>query len=348
MSYAYERLPDPGDGLRLHLNENTGGCSPRVIEALRALTREDAAYYPDYTEAHDRCASYLGVTRDRVQLVNGLDEGIHAVSFAYLQRAADGTQHEAIIPVPAFDMYAACASVASARIVEVQPRADFSFPLEETIGAITPNTRVAFLTSPNNPTGVAISREDVGRVASALPPDAVVFLDEAYVDFARESFLDVLSDWPNVVLGRTFAKAQGLAAIRAGCVVADAAVIARLHPFVPPYSINVYARSAIVAALDDRDHLVWYRGQVAASRQLVYALCDRLGLQFWPSEANFVLVRVGERASAVVAEMAARKIFIRDRSGQPGCHGCIRITTGVVDHTRRCLDALEEVLCAAR
>lgn len=347
MSYAYERLPDPGDGLRLHLNENTAGCSPRVIEALRRLTCEDAAYYPDYTEAHERCARYLGVPPDHVQLVNGLDEGIHAVSFAHLQRGEDGSQRGAIIVEPAFDMYAACASVASARIVEVMPRADFSFPIDDTIDAITPDTRVVFLTSPNNPTGITISREDVGRVALSLPPGAVVFLDEAYVDFARESFLDVLDDWPNVVIGRTFAKAQGLAAVRAGCLVANPSTIAKLHPFVPPYSINVFARTAIVAALDDRDHLAWYRDQVAASRQLVYATCDRLGLTFWPSEANFVLVRVGPRASSVVTAMAARKIFIRDRSNQPGCGGCIRITTGVVEHTRRCLAALEEILCAA-
>ena len=348
MSYEYERLPDPGDGLRLHLNENTAGCSPRVIEALQRITCEDAAYYPDYTEAHERVAAHLGVTPSHVLLVNGLDEGIHAVSFACLQRAEDGSQREAIIVEPAFDMYAACASVASARIVEVMPRPDFAFPLDETVAAIAPDTRVVYLTSPNNPTGVAISRDDIGRVAISMPPGGIVFLDEAYVDFARESFLDVLDDWPNVVIGRTFAKAQGLAAVRAGCVVAHDRVIDRLRPFVPPYSINVYARTAMIAALDDRDHLAWYREQVAASRQLVYAMCDRLKLTFWPSEANFVLIRVGADAKALVQALAARRIFIRDRSNQPGCEGCVRITTGVMEHTQRCITAMEEILCAAR
>jgi histidinol-phosphate aminotransferase len=348
MSHAYERVPEYGEGLRLHLNENTGGCSPRVIEALRQLTCEDAAYYPDYSEAHARCAKYLGVSTDRVLLVNGLDEGIHAVSLAYLQRGPDGAQREAVIVEPAFDMYAACAAVASARCVEVPPRPDFVFPADEAIEALTADTRVVFLTSPNNPTGIAISRDDVARVASALPPEAVVLLDEAYVDFARASFLDVLAQWPNVILGRTFAKAQGLAAVRAGCLVGDAPAIERLRAFVLPYSINVYARTAIVAALDDRDHLAWYRGQVAASRQLVYAMCDRLGLTCWPSEANFVLVRVGAGASALVAALATRRIFIRDRSTQPGCAGCVRITTGVVDHTRRAITEIEDLLCAAR
>ena len=348
MSYAYERLPDPGAGLRLHLNENTAGCSPRVLEAMRRVTALDAAFYPDYTEAHAACARYLGVSEDRVLLVNGLDEGIHATSFAFLQRAPDGTQHEAVIVEPAFDMYAACASVASARIVEVMPRPDFTFPLEDTLAAISDQTRVVFLTSPNNPTGIAIPRAQINEVARALPPGAVLFLDEAYVDFGRESFLDDLADAPNVILGRTFAKAQGLAAVRAGCVVGRPKTIAHLRDFVPPYSINVFARAAIVAALDDRDYLRWYRDQVAASRQLVYAMCDRLGWRFWPSEANFVLTHVGDGAAALVRDLAARGVFIRDRTTQPGCAGCVRITTGVVEHTRRCVAAIEEVVCGAR
>jgi histidinol-phosphate aminotransferase len=346
MKHAYERLPDPGAGLRLHLNENTAGCSPRVLEALRALTRHDASFYPDYDEAQAACARHLGVGPDRVLLLNGLDEGIHAVSFAFLQRAANGEQREAIVPVPAFDMYAACAEVASARIVEVPPREDLAFNLDEVLAAITPATRVVFLTSPNNPTGLSIAADDVSRVSAALPPGAVVLLDEAYVDFASGSFLPRLADHPNVAIGRTFAKAQGLAAIRAGCLVASRDLAARVRPFLPPYSVNVYARAAIVAALGDPAYLEWYRAQVDVSRGMIYDLGRRLGLHVWPSEANFVLVRVGERATALVGAMAARGVFIRDRSGQPGCAGCVRITTGVVEHTQRAVEALEEILCA--
>lgn len=348
MKHAYERLPDPGEGLRLHLNENTAGCSPRVIEALRALTRLDASFYPEYGEAQAACARHLGVAEDRVLLLNGLDEGIHAVSFAFLQRADTGERREAIIPVPAFDMYAACAEVASARIVEVPPREDLAFNLGEVVTAVTPATRVVFLTSPNNPTGLAIAREQVSQVAAALPPGAVVLLDEAYVDFARESFLDHLADHPNVVIGRTFAKAQGLAAIRAGCLVGSRDLMARLRAFLPPYSVNVYARAAMIAGLADREHLDWYRAQVDASRRLVYEMCRRRDLHYWPSEANFVLVRVGAGATALVGAMAARGVFIRDRSGQPGCAGCVRITTGVVEHTERAIAVMEEILCAGR
>lgn len=348
MKHAYQRLPDPGAGLRLHLNENTAGCSPRVLEALHRLTRLDAAFYPDYAAAVDACARHLGVAPSQVLLLNGLDDGIHAVSFACLQRAEDGSQREAVIVEPAFDMYAACAELASARIVTVAPRPDLGFPLAETLAAITPATRVVFLCSPNNPTGLAIAPGDIAAVAAALPREAVVLLDEAYADFAKADFLARLPDHPNVVIGRTFAKAHGLAAVRAGCLVAHPDLIGRLRPFLPPYNVNVFARTAIVAALEDPDYLAWYRAEVDASRRLVYGMCERLGLRYWPSEANFVLVHVGDRAAALVTALAARGIFIRDRSDQPGCEGCVRITAGVTDHTARAVRAIEEVLCGGQ
>ena len=150
------------------------------------------------------------------------------------------------------------------------------------------------------------------------------------------------------MVGRTFAKAQGLAGLRVGAVAAVPVTIARLRRVLPPYSINVAAATALIAALGDQAHLADYRRQVAHSRELVYAACQRLGLTCWPSFANFVLVRVGDAAPAVVEALRTRGVFVRDRSTQPGCAGCIRITTGIVAHTEACVRALEEVLCAAR
>lgn len=346
MSFEYERLPDPGEGLRLHLNENTAGCSPRVLAALARLTREDCAFYPDYTTVTNAVAESLGVEPDWTLVVNGLDEGLHLAALCCLPRDATGEQHDAIVVEPAFDMYAACTDAAGGRVVTVLPRHDFEFPLDEVLSAINRRTRLVYLTSPNNPTGLAIPRDAIATVARHLPERALVLLDEAYVDFAREDALDLLRSTPNLVIGRTFAKAQGLAAVRAGAVVAQPTVVQRLRRVAPPYSVNVFAATAILAALEDREYLAWYRDQVSRSRELVYASCRRLGLTCWPSEANFVLVRVGDRASDLVRALAARRVFIRDRTNQPGCAGCVRITAGVVEHTERCVAVMEEVLCA--
>ena len=114
------------------------------------------------------------------------------------------------------------------------------------------------------------------------------------------------------------------------------------------YSVNIAAVVAVEAALEDPAFIQDYLRQVRESKALVYALCDRLALHYWKSDANFVLVRVGEHAPRIVADAAARGIYLRDRSSEPGCAGCIRITTGIVEHTRKGLAVLEEVLCAAR
>ena len=347
MSSQYQREPELGDGLRLHLNENTGGCSPRVVEALRRLSPLDVAVYPDYGRVHDGCARHLGVDPARLLLTNGLDEGILAAAIAWLQRdpgAAAGAP-EGLIVEPCFGWYADCIEAVGGRIVRVSPRADLEFPLEAALAAITPRTRVIYLTSPGNPTGLLIPNDAVRALAEALP-DGLVFLDEAYADFTGTHFLGELASAPNVVVGRTFAKAYGLAALRIGAVAGSEAVIARLRRSLPPYSINVAAAVALEAALGDQAHLDAYRAQVRESKARVYAACDRLGLRYWPSEANFVLVRVGERATAVVEALRERRIFVRDRSSEPGCAGCIRITAGIVAHTDACLAALEEILCA--
>jgi histidinol-phosphate aminotransferase len=347
MSSQYQREPELGDGLRLHLNENTGGCSPAVIEALRALSPLDAAIYPDYARVNDVCAAYLGVDPSRLLLTNGLDEGILAAAIAYLQRDPGGAagRPEGLIAEPCFGMYADCIEAVGGRIVRVAPPADLQFPLDAVLAAITPRTRVIYLTSPGNPTGLLIPHAAVHALARALP-DGVIFVDEAYADFTEAHFLGELPAAPNVVVGRTFAKAYGLAALRIGAVVGDEAVIARLRRSLPPYSINVAAAVALEAALGDQPHLDAYRAQVRASKARVYAACDRLGLTYWPSEANFVLIRVGDRATAIVEALRQRRIFVRDRSTEPGCAGCIRITAGLVAHTQQALAALEDILCA--
>lgn len=343
MSYEYERVTTPSSGLRLHLNENTAGCSPKVLDVLRNMTREDAAFYPDYDAAIDACARRLRVTPDRVVLTNGLDEGILAASIAAIRGSADAC--EAVVVVPAFDMYAACADAAGGRVVEVPLEADFSFPSDALLNALDSRTRIVFLTNPNNPTGQTIPRDTIVAVAQAAP-HATIFLDEAYADFAGETFIDdpIFPSLGNVVVGRTFAKAYGLAGLRAGAVVGSAAALAPLRRVIPPYSINSCVALALPVALADTAYYDWYVGEVRESRRLLYETFTRHGIEHWESASNFVLARFGARSRAIIDALAARGIHVRDRSRDRGCAGCARITAGVVEHTRACIAALEEVL----
>jgi histidinol-phosphate aminotransferase len=265
-----------------------------------------------------------------------------------LRRPADGSTPEFIVVNPAFDMYAITTRACGGKVVDVQPRDDFEFPLDHVRAVISPRTRLVFITSPNNPTGVRVSNDAIRAVAQAVPAGAMVLVDEAYHDFCGDTAVPLLDSCPNVVVGRTFAKAHGLAALRVGALMAVPQTMDALKTVTPPYNLNIAALTAFRAAIADRDYVGWYVDQVKQSRQLLYAWCERHEFHFWISGANFVLARVGPQSASLVAHVSKAGIHIRDKSADPGCAGCIRVTTGVVEHTQRCIDAMEEFLCGAR
>jgi histidinol-phosphate aminotransferase len=345
MTGEYQKPLASGGGLRLHLNENTAGCSPAVLETLRQLTRLDAAFYPDYDAAQQAVADHFDVDRQAVLLTNGLDEGILAVAAAAFRDRAGVP--DAIGLVPAFDMYEICTEALGGRLVTVPFGPDFEFPFDAITRARTPATRILFLTNPHNPTGHRLPLDALRHLARDLAP-VIVFVDEAYADFSGDTLIDrnTLDRYRNLVIGRTFAKAYGLAALRAGALVAHPDTLAPMRRVVPPYSLNAWAAVALPVALKDRAYRDWYIAQAAESRQLLTEACARLGLRTWPSAANFMLVHVGDQAPALTNRLAARGIHVRDRSSDAGSEGCIRMTTGVVKHTRQLIAALEEELCA--
>ena len=340
---AIQGYPDPGDGLRLHLNENTGGCSTRVLEAIRRVRPSDVSAYPSYTQAVTATARHFGVDPDWVLLTNGLDEGILMAAIGHIARTR---RHDAetIIPLPAFDPYPNSTAAVGAAAIRVPPGPDFAFPTQAVIDAVTPRTRMIFLNTPNNPTGQIIPIPDLARMAEAAP-NAVVLIDEAYIEFGGTTFLPELPRFRNVLVGRTFSKAYGLAGLRVGVVIGHPDVLAPVRAVTLPFNINGVALAALDAALGDAEFLPRYAAQVRESRERIYAACRRLGLQYWPSAANYVLVRVGE-AAPFVAALAARKIHVRDRSKDPITPGCIRVTAGIVEHTDAAIDALESVMAA--
>jgi histidinol-phosphate aminotransferase len=176
----------------------------------------------------------------------------------------------------------------------------------------------------------------------------VVFVDEAYADFSGITFISELAGFPNVIVGRTFSKAFGLAGIRIGCVIGAPETLEPLRLAIPVYSVNAAAVVAVKAALTDLSFVDRYVEEVQQSKALLYAACDRAGIKYWKSAANFVLVVAGARTDDLIAAAAANGIYIRNRSSEPGCGGAIRVATGIVEHTRRFIAVMEEVLCAAR
>jgi histidinol-phosphate aminotransferase len=315
-----------------------------VLEAIRRLRPEDVSTYPSYIPLVQACARHFDVDPEWVLLTNGLDEGILMAAVAHIARArAYGA--ETIVPLPAFDPYPNATAAVGATAVRIPSHPDYGFQTDDVLRAITAETRMIFLNTPNNPTGQLIPVADLRRIADAAP-HAVVLIDEAYIEFGGTTFLPDLPRYPNVLVGRTFSKAYGLAGMRVGLLIGQPPALDPVRAVTLPFNINAVAMAATLAALEDDTFLPQYARQVVESRTRLYEVCDRLGLPYWESAANFVLVKVGDPVAPFVEALAARGVHVRDKSSDPSTAGCIRITAGVLEHTTAAIEALESIATA--
>jgi len=325
-------------GLRLDFNENTMGCSPRVLDRIRNIGMEDLARYPEREPVEIIAAEQLGVRPRELLLTNGVDEAIHLICQTYLE-AGD----EVLIVIPTFAMYEIFASGTGARIIKIPAGKNFIFPTDDVLRHITTQTRLIAIANPNNPTGAAAPLKDLLLIASSAP-NAAILIDEAYYEFHGETLLRCWIDHPNLFVARTFSKAYGLAGLRAGLLMGCEDSMSVVRKVASPYSVNSVALACVPEALRDRTYVEAYVQEVCEGRDRLQTELKSLGLRFWPSRANFVLLHVGAANGAFTHGMRERGILVRDRSRDPGCEGCVRITLGSTDHTDRLLKALRETL----
>jgi histidinol-phosphate aminotransferase len=323
--------------LRLDFNENTVGCSPRVIEFLReCLSSGGLAVYPEYGDTKQALADFFQVKPDQLLLTNGTDEAIQVFINTYVNAGS-----EVVVLRPAYAMYRFYAEVAGATIRDVAycpPQMDF--PLDELLCAITPSTRAVIIANPNNPTGTAVPFQGIERILKRARK-AAVLIDEAYYEFCGITALPLLESSSNLFVSRTFSKVYGMAAMRLGCVFSNPANIAFLHKAQSPYSVNTVAALAVQAAVRDRAYIENYVAEVLAARELLCIGLEKLEITYVPSSANFVLADFGKRAIEVRDAMRSRGILVRDRSYEVPGH--VRMTAGTREQTGRLLAALEEI-----
>jgi histidinol-phosphate aminotransferase len=325
------------EGLRLDFNENTVGCSPRVLERLRQLGPEQFASYPERELVEAKVADMLGVAAPELLLTNGVDEAIHLLCQTYLA-AGD----EALIVVPTYSMYRIYMMAAGAQVISIPAGKDFVFPGDDVCAGITSRTRLIAIANPNNPTGSVFRPEELTRIAHSAP-DAALLVDEAYFEFYGQSMLATRGQFPNLFVARTLSKAYGLAGLRIGILVGDEEQMRAVRRMSSPYNVNAVALACLPEALGDQDYVRHYVADIRESRARLERALAANGIQFWPSHTNFVLARVGA-ASSFVEHMRRRGILVRDRSSDHGCEGCVRITLGPREHADRLLAALQETL----
>jgi histidinol-phosphate aminotransferase len=332
-------------GLSLDLNESMAGCSPRVLARLRSLSAADVSLYPQREIGERLIANFLGLAPEQVLLTNGVDEALLVLFASYLGPNDDGAGGELLFADPTFVMYPMLGAALGAQVVRLRSGEgeDLALPVADFVAHISPRTRVIAIANPNNPTGLAAPRADLLKIAEAAP-DAAVLIDEAYFEFCGQTLITDLASHPNLFVARTFSKAYGLAGLRLGVLTGAAEQIGYLRRFCVPFNVNAVALACLEEALADQAFVRDHVAQVKLGRERLAELFSELGLRFWPSQTNFVLVRVGASAQRFVEAMQRRGILVRDSSANPGCGGCVRITVGTPGQMDGVLQAIRETV----
>ncbi len=328
----------PHEIIKLASNENPLGPSPKALAAMRDML-ERAHFYPDGGGYYLReaIAGKLGLKRENVILGCGSNEVIEFIGKAYLNPG-----DEIIAARHAFVVYKLMATLFGATTIEV-PDPGFRHDLDAMLAAITPRTKEIFIANPNNPTGTLVSQAEIDRFMDRVPENVVVVFDEAYYEFLPDppDTLKFVREGRNVVVLRTFSKIQGLANLRIGYGLAKPELIDVLQKTRQPFNANGIAQAGALAGILDDEHQQKTRELTWAGRAFLEKEFAAMGLEFVPSHANFVLVKVGD-GKAVFTALMKRGIIIRDMNAY-GLPEWIRVSVGTMEQNERFLAELKRL-----
>ncbi len=324
--------------MRLDFNENTVGCAPEVVRALRRTVNSAwLSCYPEYDASRRVLAEYFGVQPDEMILTNGTDDAIKMICDTMVDPG-----DVLVVPAPTFPVYQFFHEVAGGQVVRVRYEEDFTLPLDKLLAAVNKRTRWVALANPNNPTGTTVSKKDLASLLRAAP-GTIVLVDEAYFDFSGETVLPWIRKFPNLMVTRTFSKAFGLAALRMGCLFASAELADAMRRAQNPFAVNALALACALEAIKHEDFVRRYVKEVRANRAEFCRWLDSLAVPYVPSAANFVLTRVGERAPEIARRLREEGILVRDWSYDPHLKGYLRFTIGSSAQTRRLIEELDRL-----
>jgi histidinol-phosphate aminotransferase len=329
----------PDQVVKLASNENPLGPSPKAVAAMEKVVRK-AHLYPDGGgwALRNAIADKFGLGMGNVVLGNGSNEIIEFIGHAFL-RPGDSI----VVAEHAFVVYKLMATLFGAETIEV-PDPGFIHDLEAMAGAIRPDTKEVFIANPNNPTGTLVGQEAIDRFMDRVPPSTIVIFDEAYHEFLEEppDTLKFVREGRNVVILRTFSKIQGLAGTRIGYGLAPKELAEVLQKTRQPFNANAVAQAGALAGLMDEDHQERTRSVNREGRAFLEATFREMGLEFVPSHANFVLVKVGD-GDALFQAMLKQGVIVRAMRGYK-LPGWIRVSVGTMDEIRRFVEVFENCL----
>lgn len=295
--------------------------------------------YPDPQQVSVKSilANQHGVNANQMLLGNGSDEVLDLLFRAFCEPKVDNV----ITLPPTYGMYGVLANINAVENREVLLSTDFQPQIEKIFGAIDNNTKIIFLCSPNNPTGNSFSEVSVTTLLDNFK--GLVVIDEAYIDFSeKESWLQKLEQYPNLIITQTLSKAYGLAGIRLGICYASAKVISVLNKIKPPYNVNELSQKRALERLNNTLAIKSEINSIIVQREelLKVLLHVEYVEKIYPTEANFILIKVDD-ANKRYDELIAKGIVIRNRTTQPLCENCLRLTIGTESENKKLIEALK-------
>ena len=294
--------------------------------------------YPDpqQMKLKNKLAALKGLRPSQILCGNGSDEVLDLIFRAFCEPNKDAI----ITLTPTYGMYAVLANLNGIQQQCVSLTTDFQIDVPAVLNAIRPNSKLLFICSPNNPSGNVISRTAIKEILKAFK--GLVVIDEAYIDFTdTESWLEDLSEHPNLVVTQTLSKAYGLAGIRLGICYASEEIIAVLNKIKPPYNINSLTQKAAISAISQGENTKQQLKTILDQRTELIKEFKKIAWieKLYPTDANFILIRV-DNANLRYEQLKNKGIIVRNRTREDGCTNCLRITVGTAEENKRLINTL--------
>lgn len=325
------------NAIKLASNENPYSPVPAVAKAVQDAA-SGANRYADHraSELRSALAEWIGVAPEQVAVGCGSVGLLQQLCLTYVDPG-----DEVVFPWLSFEAYPVAVKMMGGIPVN-PPLVDHAFDMAAIADAVTEKTKLVLLATPNNPTGTAISTDEIANLLSSIPNNVVVLIDEAYREFADpklgDPITDLLPDHRNVVITRTFSKAYGMAGLRVGYAVTDAETVSEMDKILLPFAVNNVAQAAAMAALDSLDDIQPKIDQILAERTRVVDTLTEAGWSLPPAEANFVYLATGEQTDEICVALERQGVVTRPFSGDG-----IRVTIGTVEENDRFIDTLGSV-----
>lgn len=326
---------------KLASNENPLGPSNKAIEAIKKYAGK-VNIYPDGGGYYLKRAlvEKLGLEEEKIILGNGSDEIISLITRVFLQKG-----EEAIMGDPSFLMYKIDTQLSQARIIPI-PLNDFRLNLPAMAKAITPKTKLIFISNPNNPTGTIVEEKEVRIFLKDLSPQIIVIFDEAYFEYVEDEnypqTINLLNGGNNIVILRTFSKIYGLAGLRVGYGISQPQIIKILNRARPPFNVNSLAQVAALASLKDQDQIIRSKKLIKEEKEYLYSKLDKMKLSYIPTQANFILIKLGIKAPYIEKKLLQDGIIIRGMKAY-NLTQYIRLTIGTREQNEKFIRALDKI-----